>query len=100
MSRQQTKDMEAGPWLRSATHSRGVRVRLHRRELPGKSDLMLPRPRVAVVFDGCDWHACLERMVPPESNAAWCAEKLAANVARGGRNDANLIKVGREPVHV
>ena len=100
MSRQRTKDTDPERRLRSALHRRGVRFQLHRRDLPGRPDLVLARLRVAVFVDGCYWHACPEHMVPPKSNAAWWAEKLAENVARDRRNDAKLIEIGWEPVHV
>lgn len=100
MSRQRTKDTEPERRLRSALHRRGVRFRLHQRGLPGRPDLVLPRLRIAVFVDGCYWHACPEHMVPPKSNAEWWAGKLAANVARDRRNDAKLIELGWEPVHV
>lgn len=56
--------------------------------------------RVAVFIDGCYWHACPEHLVPPKANAAWWADKLAANVARDRNNDARLLEMGWEPVHV
>jgi len=52
---------------------------------------------MAVFVDGCYWYACPEHMAP---NAAWWAEKLAVNVARGQCNDARLIEIGWERVHV
>ena len=100
MSRQRTKDTGPERRLRSALHRRGVRFRLHRRDLPGKPDLVLARLRVAVFVDGCYWHACPEHLVPPKSNAAWWSDKLAANVDRDRRNDVKLIELGWEPVHV
>lgn len=62
--------------------------------------MVLARLRVAVFVDGCYWHACPQHMVPPKANAAWWADKLAANVARDRRNDARLREMGWEPIHV
>ncbi|MFV0458502.1 MAG: very short patch repair endonuclease [Actinomycetales bacterium] len=100
MSSQRTENTGPERRLRSALHRRGVRFRLHRRDLPGRPDLVLPRLRVAVFVDGCFWHACPEHMVQPKSNAAWWSEKLAANTARDRMHDAKLIEIGWEPVHV
>ncbi len=100
MSRQRTKDTGPERRLRSALHRRGVRFRIHRRDLPGRPDVVLARLRVAVFVDGCYWHACPEHMVPPKSNAAWWADKMATNVARDRRNDIRLAEMGWEPVHV
>jgi G:T-mismatch repair DNA endonuclease (very short patch repair protein) len=40
------------------------------------------------------WHACLTCGHQPTANAAWWAEKLAANVARDRRTDALLAALG------
>lgn len=100
MSQQRTRDTEPERRLRSALHRRGVRFRIHRRDLPGRPDVVLARIRVAVFVDGCYWHACPVHMVAPKANAAWWADKLAANVARDRRNDARLRDMGWEPIHV
>jgi len=40
------------------------------------------RERVAVMVDGCFWHACPLHGTRPRNNGAWWAAKLQANVAR------------------
>lgn len=42
--------------VRSLLHRLGYRFRLHRRDLPGRPDVVLPRYRVAVFVHGCFWH--------------------------------------------
>jgi len=86
--------------LRRALWRRGVRFRLQDRGLPGRPDLVLVRVRLAVFVDGCFWHGCPVHGVAPKANAAWWAEKLAANRARDERVDAALLAAAWEPVRV
>lgn len=86
--------------LRSALHRRGVRFRLHRRDLPGSPDIVLPRLRLAVFVDGCFWHGCPEHAVAPKNNAAWWADKIATNRARDRRKDRELLELGWSVLHV
>lgn len=86
--------------LRRALHARGLRFRLHRRDLPGQPDLVLPKLRLAVFVDGCFWHACPEHGVRPQANSGWWAAKLEANVARDRRNDIQLRELGWEALRV
>ena len=72
-------------WTKSR---RGLRYRVNSRfDLDGlrrrRADLVFLRRRVAVFVDGCFWHSCPEHGTSPRANAAWWAQKLAGNVARG-----------------
>lgn len=100
MSQQRAAHTRPEVALRSALHRRGVRFRLHRRDLPGRPDIIVVRLRLAIFVDGCFWHACPVHYVPPKSNAEWWASKLAANVDRDRRLDTALMALGWEPVHV
>lgn len=100
MSRQRTVDTRPEVALRLALHHRGVRYRLHRRDLPGRPDIVLARARLTIFVDGCFWHACAVHYVPPKSNAEWWSAKLAANVDRDRRADLALAERGWESLHV
>lgn len=70
--------------VRRMVHGLGFRFRLHRRDLPGRPDLTLPRHRVVIFVNGCFWHqhqGCREGRVPA-SNAGYWRPKLERNVAR------------------
>jgi DNA mismatch endonuclease (patch repair protein) len=69
--------------VRKLLHAAGFRFRLHRSDLPGKPDLVLPRFRMAVFVHGCfwHWHGC-RRSRMPKSNAPYWSDKIARNVAR------------------
>lgn len=42
--------------LRKGLHKLGFRFRLHKRDLPGKPDIALPRYRAVIFVHGCFWH--------------------------------------------
>ncbi len=69
--------------VRSALFAAGYRFRLHRRDLPGSPDIVLPRYRLAVFVHGCFWHGhdCT-RGRRPASNVEFWNAKLDRNRAR------------------
>jgi len=76
----------------------GYRFRLHRRDLPGTPDIVLPGRRKIVEVRGCFWHrhpdpAC-RNAVLPKVRAEWWAAKLARNVERDARNLTALQVAG------
>lgn len=91
-SRDTTPEMR----VRRAIFARGLRYRLHRRELPGKPDLVLPKLGLVIFVQGCFWHqhtGC-KLASNPKTNAAYWQPKLAGNVARDRRNRAALARLG------
>lgn len=91
MQSQATRDTKPEIMLRQELHRRGVRYRLHRRDLPGTPDIVLVRCRVAIFVDGCFWHGCPEHFTPPKSNRQWWLNKIAATGERDARADAALV---------
>lgn len=70
--------------LRRALHARGLRFRLHVRNLPGKPDLVLPKYQAAILVHGCFWHrhcGCRYTTTPATRPEFWKA-KFAANEKR------------------
>ncbi|MXQ07883.1 DNA mismatch endonuclease Vsr [Alphaproteobacteria bacterium GH1-50] len=83
MRRIRSKDMKPEMHVRRIVHGMGYRFRLHRKDLPGKPDLVFG-PRKAVVFvHGCFWHQhnCRAGRIP-SSNSDYWTPKLARNVER------------------
>jgi len=81
--------------LRSELHRRGFRFRLHRRDLPGRPDLVFPKWGAVIFVNGCFWHGhdChLFRL--PKSRTEFWREKIAANVARDRRQMDALRAAG------
>lgn len=82
--------------VRKALHALGKRFRLHRRDLPGRPDIVLPRHRLAIFVHGCFWHrhpGCRLASTPKTRVAFW-TDKFAANVARDRRNVERLEGLG------
>ena len=52
------KGRDTGPEIRirKALHAMGYRFRLHRSDLPGKPDIVLPKYRFCIFVHGCFWH--------------------------------------------
>lgn len=70
--------------MRKALFARGMRFRLHAKNLPGRPDLVFPRYRAVVFVHGCYWHqhpGC-SFATRPASHVQFWSEKLASNVAR------------------
>jgi DNA mismatch endonuclease (patch repair protein) len=74
--------------VRRLAHSMGYRYRLHRKDLPGRPDLVFGPRRKVVFVHGCFWHqhgACRAGRTPG-SNAAYWTPKLQRNVERDRAN--------------
>jgi DNA mismatch endonuclease (patch repair protein) len=70
--------------VRSILHSMGLRFVLHRKDLPGRPDIVLPRHRLAIFVHGCFWHrhsGCFYTTTPKNNAARW-EKKFAENVRR------------------
>jgi DNA mismatch endonuclease, patch repair protein len=96
MSRVRHADTKPELVVRSALHRMGYRFTLHRRDLPGKPDIVLPRHRAVIFVHGCFWHrhASCERASMPKTNPAYWRAKFHRNVERDERVRARLIQEG------
>ena len=56
MSRVKGRDTKPEMLVRSFVHRMGFRFRLHRSDLPGNPDIVLPRHKKAIFVHGCFWH--------------------------------------------
>ena len=87
-----------GPELlvRRALFGVGFRFRLHRRDLPGAPDIVLPGRRTAIFVHGCFWHAhqgCRLAKIPATRRDFW-ERKLMGNAMRDRRAIEELIASG------
>ena len=82
--------------VRRTVHAMGFRFRLHRKDLPGKPDLVFPRLRKVIYVHGCFWHqhhGCREGRIPGSRKEYW-EPKLARNQERDQENLARLHSLG------
>lgn len=96
MSRIKGRDTQPEKLVRSLLHRMGYRFRLHRKNLPGKPDIVLPRHRKIIIINGCFWHGhpdC-KRSARPATNREFWNEKIDKNVARDARNLEALAELG------
>ena len=82
--------------VRSLLHKLGYRFRLHRKDLPGKPDIVLPRYNSVVFVHGCFWHrhnGCKKATVPKTKNIFW-REKFKGNIERDIKVQEELQSMG------
>ena len=78
--------------IRSLVHQRGYRYTLHKRNLPGQPDIVLPRHRKIIFVHGCFWHMhqCRYGKVIPKTHNKYWQAKRQGNVARDRKNIKEL----------
>jgi len=96
MSRVSGKNTNPELVVRKIVHSLGYRFRLHRKDLPGRPDVVLPRHQKIIFVNGCFWHghARCRRAKLPSSNTAFWQTKLAGNKARDEEVKRRLRRAG------
>lgn len=88
--------------VRKVLFAMGHRYRLHRRDLPGTPDIVMPGHRIAIFVHGCFWHAhqgCKYAKTPSTSAGFWTA-KLQDNVDRDQRAANQLTAMGWRVLNV
>lgn len=93
-----SKDMNPEMAVRRLVHRMGYRYRLHRKDLPGKPDLVFVSRRKIIFVHGCFWHqhrkkTCVDARIP-KSNRDYWEPKLARNVQRDTQNRRKLRSLG------
>lgn len=94
----QVRSKNTGPEMtvRRLLHGLGYRYRLHRKDLPGRPDLVFPGRRAVIFIHGCFWHVhvCQAGCNRPASNRRYWSKKLARNQQRDRENQAKLHQLG------
>lgn len=82
--------------VRKLTHSLGFRYRLHRKDLPGKPDLVFSSKKKIIFVHGCFWHGhkCKRGDRVPKKNRRYWITKIKANVDRDKRHSDELDSMG------
>lgn len=91
-----SKDTRPELAVRRLAHGMGYRFRLHRKDLPGKPDLVFPRLKKVLFVHGCFWHGhhCPRGSRVPIQNRSYWANKIAGNRERDQRTVAELRAKG------
>jgi len=96
MSRIRGKNTKPELVVRKLLHSMSYRFRLHRRDLLGNPDIVLPRHGVCIFVHGCFCHLhrhCKHARLP-KTSSEWWRKKLEGNAARDKRHAAALRRLG------
>lgn len=96
MSRIRDKNTQPERKVRSLLHKLGYRFRLHRKDLPGRPDIVLPKYRAVIFVNGCFWHRhknC-EYAYTPKSREQFWQTKFENNVKRDHLVHRQLRKLG------
>lgn len=90
------KDTKPELVVRSLVHAMGFRFRLHRRDVPGRPDLVFMGRRKVIFVHGCFWHrhdGC-RFAATPKTRAEFWQRKLEGNRRRDRDALAALAKLG------
>jgi DNA mismatch endonuclease (patch repair protein) len=101
MARVQSKGNESTE-LRVIKFLREKKLKGWRRNstLPGKPDVIYPKPRVAIFVDGCFWHGCKKHCRLPSSNREYWIAKIERNKARDKEISKELKLLGWEVIRI
>ena len=95
MSAIRGKDTKPELAVRSALHRAGYRYRIHRKDLPGRPDLVFPRYNAVLFVHGCFWHGHGCHMFRwPSTRKAYWRTKIGDNMARDERHRIALLDAG------
>jgi DNA mismatch endonuclease, patch repair protein len=96
MRRVKGRDTTPEMTVRRALTKLGARYRLHRKDLPGNPDIVMPGRRLALFVHGCFWHGhdCARGARVPKQNRDYWVAKVARNVARDARTTEALTALG------
>ena len=96
MSAIKSKNTKPEITVRKLLHSMGYRFRLHKKDLPGSPDIVLPKYKTVIFVHGCFWHRhenCKYASTPKTRQEFWEA-KFRENINRDKLNQENLSSKG------
>jgi DNA mismatch endonuclease, patch repair protein len=89
------KDTRGELAIRRGLHRLGFRYQLHRKDLPGRPDLVFPKYGAVIFINGCFWHAhnCHIFKWPSTRTDFW-KDKIGKNRIRDTKNMENCMHSG------
>ncbi len=96
MSRIKGKNTSSELKVRKVLHAMGYRFRLHRKDLPGKPDIIIGKYKTVIFVHGCFWHRhknC-NYCTTPTGNRDFWLKKFEGNVLRDKKNQKKLRELG------
>lgn len=95
MSRIRGKNTKPEILIRSLLHGGGFRFRIHRKDLPGKPDIVLQKHHTIIFVHGCFWHGhkCPLSKIPETRQDFWLT-KISSTNERDSRAVEKLIESG------
>ncbi len=96
MRRVRGRDTDPEMRVRRALTRLGARYRLHRKDLPGSPDIVMPGRRLAIFVHGCFWHGhdCARGARTPKQNRDYWVAKVGRNRARDAASREALATLG------
>lgn len=96
MRRVKSTDTSPEMTVRRLLTRMGVRYRLHRKDLPGKPDIVMPGRKLAIFVHGCFWHGhdCARGARIPKANRPYWEAKIGRNRLRDIDHRAALEAMG------
>ncbi|WP_187781906.1 very short patch repair endonuclease [Gimesia chilikensis] len=92
MSKIGSKNTKPEILVRKVLHSLGMRFRLHRKDLAGTPDIVLPKYKTVVFVHGCFWHGhSCPKGQRPATNVEFWNSKIEKNI----KNDSRVGRVLR-----
>jgi len=96
MSAIKSKNTKPEIAVRKMLHALGYRFRLHRKDLPGSPDIVLPKYKTVIFVHGCFWHRhenCKYATSPKTREEFW-ENKFNANIKRDLEVQKEIKNIG------
>lgn len=102
MSKIKSKDTKPEILVRKFLHANGFRFSLHRKDLPGKPDIVLRKYKTVIFVNGCFWHGhenC-RYFVIPKTRTDWWLQKINRNKQLDTENHTKLSQKGWKIIEI
>lgn len=102
MSRIRNKDTKPELLVRKFLFSKGLRYQLHKKNLPGRPDIVFGKHKIALFVHGCFWHGhegC-RYFVIPKTRTEWWLAKITRNREKDLENSVKLNKEGWKIINI